>query len=208
MKKTPTSVAALATLAFATAAQAVVVDIDSRANGSYLAGGPLNLLPGTTAQPFNAIPLTLGPGTYEITNAALSGYFSAWNYQGVGLASTSHWVWSFVIAEHGGRIIEDVYVNAVTDSQAAMATLTGVATYNGNVVVSPSTSTALFKDQFTLTKTTTLDLYVDDWNWGLSDNYGGVALNIQAIPEPGAAALMLAGLAGVAGLARRKPTRA
>jgi hypothetical protein len=83
-----------------------------------------------------------------------------------------------------------------------------VAAYNGNSVIAASTSTAGFRDRFTLTKTTTLDLYVDDWNWGLSDNYGGVALNIQAIPEPGAAAMMLAGLAVVAGLARRKATPA
>jgi hypothetical protein len=203
--KTFAGAAALAALTAGSGAEAVVINIDARANGSYVAGGPLNVLPGTTAQPYNALQLTLGAGTYVITNAATSGYYSAWNYQGSGqVSSVGHWVWSFMIAEHGGKIIEDVYINSVTGSQAEMAKLSNVAAYNGNTLLGV-TSTAAFSERFTLTKTTTLDLYVDDWNWGLNDNYGGVSINIQAaVPETETYTMMLACLGLLAVVLRRR----
>jgi hypothetical protein len=202
--KTLSGAAFLVAMTFGPATHAAVIDIDARANGSYVAGGPANVLPGTTAQPFNPVQITLGAGTYSITNAASTGYYSAWNFQGSGLLSSSgNWVWSFVIAERGGKIIEDAYVNAVVGSQAAMAALANVATYNGNAVLG-ARSTASFSDTFTLTRTTTLDIYVDDWNWGLGDNYGGVSINIQsAVPESDIHAMLLAGL-GLLGFAARR----
>lgn len=202
------TLALASTLAFGSnAAMAIVVDIDAQNNGSYVAGGPLNLLPGTVAQPYNPVQLTLAAGTYTISNAAGSGYYSGWNFNGSGLNSSGNWVWSFMMAEHGGLIIEDAYINDVLGSQAAVAARTGTTTYNGNQQLA-ATSTAAFTDTFTLTKTTTLDFYVDDYNWGLGDNYGGVSLNIQsAVPEPGAPALFLAGGLAVGGLVRRRSRR-
>jgi hypothetical protein len=172
------------------------VNIDSMQNGSNIAGGPQNLLPGTIESPINAVQLTLGAGTFQITNAASSGYYSAWNFQGSGLGSASNWVWSFEMAVHGGAIVEDAYVGPVMTSQTAMASLTGTTSWNGNTQLS-ATSTAGFDDTFTLSSTTILDFYIDDN--GLSDNYGGVSLNIQAVPEPSTCAA-LTGL-GVLGFA-------
>ena len=205
MKTPHLSAAALGTWALMAAApaSALTVNIDATANGSYVAGGPQYLLPGTVAQPYNALQLTLTAGTYVITNAASTGYYSGWNYNGYGLATPYHWVWSFVMAEHGGNIIEDAYTYDVMDSQAAVANEIGTTTWNGNTQLS-ATSTAGFTDTFTLTHTTTLDFYVDDYNWGLGDNYGGVALSITAVPEAGTGAMCLAGLAVMGAIARRR----
>lgn len=184
-----------------TAAQAATVNIDSTQNGSYVAGGPGYLLPGTSAQPFNPVQLTLDAGTYLITNAANTGYFSGWNFNG-GASAGYNWVWSFQMAEHDGQIIEDAYVAPILASQAAIAALTDTTTWNGNTQLA-ATTTASFSDTFTLTHTTTLDFYVDDYNWGLGDNYGGVSLNIAAVPEPGSYVMLLAGL-GLFGLIVRR----
>lgn len=196
--------AAVAAAALAAAsAHAVTLNIDATANGSYVAGGPLNLLPGTVAQPYNPVQLTLAAGTYVITNAASTGYFSGWNFNGSGLGSTSNWVWGFVMAEHGGNIIEDAYTADVLTSRAAVVAMTGTTTWNGNTQLS-ATSTAGFIDTFTLIQTSTLDFYVDDYKWGLSDNYGGVSISITAVPEAGTAGLWLAGLAVMGFVARRR----
>jgi hypothetical protein len=107
------------------------------------------------------------------------------------------------MAEHGGVIVEDAYTADVLTSQAAVAAMTGTTTWNGKTQLS-ATSTAGFIDTFTLTKTTTLDFYVDDWNWGLGDNYGGMSISISAVPEAGTAAMCLAGLVAMASIARRR----
>jgi hypothetical protein len=207
LSKIATSAAVVAALVAAFiapgTAHAVVVQIDSQQNGSYVAGGPQYLLPGSVAQAYNPVQLTLAAGTYVITNAAGSGYWSAWNFNGSGLGSSSNWVWGFVMAEHGGNIIEDAYTGDVLGSQAAVAAAINTTTWNGNTQLA-ATSTAGFTDTFTLAQTTTLDFYVDDYNWGLGDNYGGVAIDISPVPEAGTAALMALGLLAAVGLRRRR----
>lgn len=115
----------------------------------------------------------------------------------------SGWVWSFIRAEHDGNIIEDAYTYDVLGLQTAVAGETGTTTWNGNTQLS-ATSTAGFTDSFTLTHTTVLDFYVDDYNWGVGDDTGGVSINIQAVPEASTAAMWLAGLVVMGQLGRRR----
>jgi hypothetical protein len=182
------SALAIAALAVCSVAEAGTVFINAQINGAGSAfGGPQNpdVLPGATLinifAPKNQ--LTLGPGTYLITNAATTGQFSAWNFE--GFPSSPNWVWSFLIADDAtSKVLVDGFVSGVQPTQAAMAALTGTTTFDGLKQLS-GTSTAGFQETFTLTHTTTLDFLIDDGF--LSDNGGGVALNISAIstvPEP------------------------
>lgn len=196
---------ALMALAWAPPAEALVVEIDARMSGSFVAGGPSFVAPGTLAQPFNPVTISLDAGTYEITNAASTGYFSGWRFND-GAFGPDNWVWHFVMAVEGGVILASPYVDAITSSQAAVAALTGVNIYNGPTLLD-STSTAGFRMSFTLDAPTTLNFYHDDFNWGLGDNWGGVALQISAVPELPSLQLAALGLSflGVAFLLRRPP---
>jgi hypothetical protein len=86
-------------------------------------------------------------------------------------------------------VINDGYVSSVQPSQAAMAALTGTTTYDGLKQLSAN-STVGFTDTLVLTHMTTLDFLIDDYD--LSDNGGGVALDVEPVPEPGALTLSLA----------------
>ena len=126
-----------------------------------------------------------------------------------GYPNSPNWVWSFLIADDAtGKVLIDDFVSGVQPTQAAMAGLTGVATWDGLTQLS-GTSTQGFTVTFTLTQTTTLDFLIDDYY--LPDNGGGVALNIapassgSSIPEPSSLvlSLILIGTLGAAGLASR-----
>jgi hypothetical protein len=74
---------------------ATLILIDSQVNGASTAGGgPTNpdVLPGAFLpdiySPKNQ--LTLGAGTYLITNGATSGYFSGWNFEGIRTRRTGY----------------------------------------------------------------------------------------------------------------------
>jgi hypothetical protein len=202
------SAVAIAVVAGNTAANATLITIDSQVNGASTAsGGPQNpdVLPGAFLPDIYSPKdqLTLGAGTYVITNAATSGYFSAWNFE--GYPSTPNWVWSFLIADDAtSRVLVDDYVLGVGSTQAAMAGLTGTTTWDGNTQLS-ATSTQDFTDTLILTHTTTLDFLIDDYFLG--DNGGGIALDIapassaSSIPEPSSLLLSLI-LVGMAGLGR------
>jgi hypothetical protein len=207
----------LALLAFALVARAsTIVDIDAQKWGCSQCSGPQNINPGTTISPFytggatGLLQLTLGAGSYTITNADPDGtdYYSAWNFE--GYPSSGNWAWSFVVANASTNIVLlDDYVAGVEGTQSAMADLTGTTTWDGQ---SPgtelsATTTAGFRDTLTLSSTTTLDFLIDDYDLG--DNGGGVALDITAngvssVPEPGTIMLTLAGLAALAIRSRRR----
>jgi len=187
-----------------------VVDIDSTVSGCSVCAGVADVTPGTfLSDIYSPVQLTLGPGTYTITNAATTGYYSAWNFE--GYPTSTNWVWSFVMAADNGTgtagtVILDDYIAGVYNTQALAAGATGIATYDDLTVLS-GTSTAGFTDMFTLSSTTTLDFMIDDYI--LDDNGGGVALQITpatGTPEPASVGLTLAGLAGLA-VARRRARR-
>ncbi len=181
-----------------------VIDIDATKYGCSQCNGPTNVEPGTTVNPFftggasSLLQLTLGPGTYTITNADPNGtdYFSAWNFQ--GYPTSGNWVWSFMVADDAtDKILMDDFVTAIEPTQSAMSNLTGTMTFDGMTQLA-GTSTAGFTDTLTLASTKTLDFFIDDF--ALGDNGGGVALNISgqsAAPEPGTAGLLLGALAAL-----------
>jgi hypothetical protein len=177
-----------------------VVDIDSQISGCSQCSSPPNVTTGTfLSDIFSPVQLMLGPGTYSVTNAATTGYYSAWNFE--GYPNSGNWVWSFVMAADNGSgtqgtvILDDYiggtasYPNGIYATQVLAAAASGILTYDnmlGTPTVLAGTSTAGFVDSFTLSTTTTLDFMIDDYI--LSDNGGGEALNITqvggSVPEP------------------------
>jgi hypothetical protein len=192
-----------------TSAAGAIVQIDSTVYGCAFpqcSGGPSSIPVGTVVNlaAFPKLQLTLGPGTYNITNAATTGYYSAWNFSG-------GWVWSFIMADDAtSTVLLSDYVNiAPQASQAAAAGATGVTTLrqltSSTTMTLPGTSTAGFIDTFTLASTTTLDFFADDYF--LADNAGGVALNVTAasqegVPEP-ASVILCGGALGIIAAGRR-----
>jgi hypothetical protein len=208
---------AFAVLGFAAAASVVTaiapaaateVDISGGPTGNGCTvcfGGPTVLSLGQTVTLDNEgvgpLQRTLGPGTYSIKNAATSGNFSAFRYDG----GASDWAWNFVIGTDNGdntaNVLDVGWVDAPFPSQSAVAGATNVATYRFDTVLDPHGSTAGYLDTLTLTATTTLDFFVVDGF--LSDNVGGVALEIDPVstaastPEPSTWAMLLLGFAGL-----------
>jgi hypothetical protein len=207
-------------------AQAGVIDINATVSGCSQCSGVSQVTPGTTITDlYSPVQVVLGAGTYSVTNAATTGMYSAWNFEG---PVSSNWVWSFVAAiDTGGgtgtSLLDDYiggtasYPNGVYATQALAAGATGISTYDDLTTLS-GTSTAGFVDSFTLASTKTVDFFIDDY--GLGDNAGGIALNVtcasgacasvtqSAVPEPGSIGLTLAGLTGFAMAIRRVRRRA
>lgn len=157
---------------------AQVVNIDSSHGFTYDGGGSdpapivgqhINLIGSPLVQ------LTLGPGTYEIKNAAgMSGAnFEAWSYN----LGTSSWAWAFVMAE-------DVTRNVVLYAEA------GYGSSAAEVAALPAVKH--FATTFVLPSTTTLDFTLRDYF--VPDNGGGISLWISPVPEPNAAALFSVGV--------------
>jgi len=216
MKRTARLASALAGIVAGVAliadAKAVTVDIAAGPNGwgcTTCFGGPPSVYnppfssaggPGLLVTLVNQgepgpLQLTLPAGTYSITNADTTGNFSAWNFN---TSDPNPWVWSFVIATDNGNNTANVlkvdWVNVQASTQAAVAGATNVASHSFGNVLNPSTSVAAFFDTFSLPATTTLDFFITDG--ALSDNLGGVALNINpiaAVPGP----IVGAGLPGL-----------
>ena len=139
-----------------TAAMEVDISAGPTGNGCTVCfGGPLVLNPGETVTLENEgvgpLQRTLGPGTYSITNAATSGNFSAWRYDG----GSSDWAWNFVIGSDNGdntaNVVDVGWVAAPFPSQNEVADATGVATYRFDTVLDPDGSTAGYSDTLTLT---------------------------------------------------------
>jgi hypothetical protein len=198
----------LIALAACASAGSVTIDISATQDGCSQCNSPQNILPGTVLTDIFTpkLQLTLGPGTYTITNGDTTpgDTYSAWNFQG---PVSTNWVWSFVVANNStGVVLMDDYIAGVFATQALAAGATGIATYDGNTLLS-GTSTAGFVDTLTLASTTTLDFFVDDYYLG--DNAGGAAVTVTGngigatAPEPSALIPLGAALLGLACWRRR-----
>jgi len=201
-------------------AQATTVLIDAGgANGGWGCttrfGGPPSLgQVGNTVTLVNdnkpgPLQLTLGPGTYQVTNASQTlGNYSAWRFDG----GATDWAWSYVIASDNGNntanVVKVGYFNAVLPDQNTWQNATNLDSFywdNGAHLVSTSIATVNYHDTFSLAATTVLDFFIIDGF--LPDNAGGVALEITpigAVPIPAALPLFLTAIAGLGSMARRR----
>jgi hypothetical protein len=200
----------MALAAISTEARATTLSIDSTvsgcsggSDGQACSDGAAHLLPGERVTLIDPVTITLGPGVYNVTDAASSGYYSAWNFSG-------GWVWNWAAATDNGDGTGDIFQagasGLIYGSQAAAA-----GSHDGNYggpggpvlpLLDPTGGPDNFSDSFTLLTTTKLDFFTIDYY--LPDNAGGVALDIStAVPEPSTWAMLLIGFAGLGVLARR-----
>jgi hypothetical protein len=213
-------VAASLGVAIAGVAQATTVSIDGGPTGwgctSCFGGPPALVGVGHTVTLDNEgkpgpLQLTLGAGTYAVTNASQSlSNYSAFRFDGGG----SDWAWNYVIASDNGNntanVVKVGYLAGVLPSQSAWQSATGLQSFywdNGAHLVDGNVATTGYRDTFTLGSTTTLDFFVIDGF--LSDNAGGIALNIApvaATPIPATLPLFASAL-GVLGFAARRRRR-
>lgn len=186
------AVVTLALLAGAGDARAQIVNIDAQVSGCDFADCHGDHIPPgrVVASLIAPVQLTLGPGTYEISNAAgLAGAnpaFMAWRFD-----PGPQWTWSFMVADDATRtlLVQACCEPAVYSTQQAAAAQPFATGY---------------RSLLTLARTTTLDFFVEDYF--LPDNAGGVALKVSAVPEPASWALMWGGLLAV-GYIHRRSTR-
>lgn len=171
----------LAMAALAGTVQAQVLNIDATRYGFAFPTDPAPVVGQVITpitNPGNAplLQLTLGPGTYDISNATgLPGAdpaFTGWNFSG-------GWVWSVVVADDAThQVVYYADRGGVQPSQAGIAAQADVQA---------------FHDSFTLAHATTLDFMIRDYY--LPDNAGGIAVLIApAVPEVPVPMLLTLGL--------------
>lgn len=168
-------------LATTGAAHAMVINIDATLSGcTPCNGSPHPAVGDILTSIIYPTQLTLGPGTYTVTNGIASvganPSYSAWRWNGdLGY----NWTWSFVIANDANKkVLMDGCCPSVSFPTQSAAALDS---FGQN-----------FSQVFTLAQQTTLDFVIEDYY--PPDNAGGVALLIT--PEPSTALLVFLGIAG------------
>ena len=152
-----------------------IVNIDAKVSGyDGLSTFPPQPVIGDTLIPFQPMQVTLGPGTYTITNASsaagvlpgATASFQGWRFD----SGSADWAWVFVMADAstnkiiGGGDEDPNNHNSPFPSQQAAASDPAVEN---------------FMTTLTLSTTTTVDFMIRDFSAGLSDNAGGISLDIE-----------------------------
>jgi hypothetical protein len=179
-------------LAATAISSAATVVLDATKQGATFTGF---VLPGgTVTVDTPKIQLSLGPGTYTITDGDTSATGSAWDYSTA--AEGAAWLWDFAAVDDATNVVllrDYIGTSASTleffNSRALAAQATGVKFYggtNGTTLLS-ATSTTSFSDTFTLTGSgATLDFIIPDGV--IADDLGGMTLivtrNETGVPEP------------------------
>jgi hypothetical protein len=202
----------LLSILLAATAISSAVTINAAVDGCTTCVGLASMTPGSTVAlavlSVSPAQLTLGAGTYIITDAAP---YSAWNYDNLASAG---WEWAFGIADATGKVLLEDYIGTAPGTLATFTSQAAVAgqIYHGNLLpaaatpLSGETSIALFSDTLTLTSTTTLNFFVLDGYVG--DNLGGMTLNVDSTtPEPAIPLLIGTGLAALALYRRKRQSR-
>jgi hypothetical protein len=208
----------LAATAISSAAPTVTLTA-SGSGASYCPSctGVANLIPLTTTLSglVNPVQLTLGPGTYIITNAdtpySSGASNEAWNYN---TTLSSSWAWAFAVTNASGLVLLNDYVGTSAGTLQYFSTAdlaasaSGIKTYDGSVLLS-ATTTAGFRDTLTLSSSQVVNFFIPDSYIG--DNAGGIALNVAlqstGTPEPAIPLLIGTGLAALALYRRKRQSR-
>lgn len=180
-----------------------IINISGTQNGENSSNGGSDCFTACLGSLIDPVQYTVGPGTYIIKDAwnSITGYepgalYDAWNFEA---GNPVAWVWHWKVFRDDGSAGATIdpsnyssYILADIDSTESFATENAAAVFGS--ATSPVT--------LTFASTTTLDFVVNDWY--LSDNAGGVSLDMEpvtATPEP-PMSLMLLGT-GLMGLGAR-----
>ena len=136
--------ACIAVLAAAGPAGAIVVNIDASVTGCTPCNGNHPQPGDVVSSVISPAQLTLGPGTYTVTNGdgapGANPAFTAWNFNSSG----ANWVWDFLIIDDATR-------------QVVMDSCCGTQVYPTQMDAALSAHAQDFSQPFTLTQQTTLD---------------------------------------------------
>lgn len=160
---------------------------------------------GTTVHFTNAVTLQLAAGDYSIRDAwgESGAIYDAWDFQ---LGVEGSWTDHFFVGAYQSGSSDNAAYTLLLDAIPG----TGAGHFGGFYSEQAASDAFLGWSPFTLhlSQDTLVGFVAPDY--ALSDNLGGVSLDIarvgilSSVPEPTNLAFLLAGLAGVVGVARAK----
>ena len=173
----------------------IIVNISGTANGEQVGNQSCSIT--CNGALIDPVQVTLGPGTYLITDAwsptNSTALYGSWNFEaGNPTAWSWHWKVLYDDGDDGATIDPSNYAShliADVDPTEAFSTAAAAALFGYNTAPL----------QIALSSTTTLDFIVNDYY--LPDNAGGVSLDVHdefsSVPEAPTWTMMIAGLAGL-----------